>query len=254
MKIGGFIDISTKDIPNRASMVIFTVGCNLSCNFCHNKFLLQPDVGNDMEIDEIVNQVRKNPLISGVSISGGEPTLQKDLIYLCKEISKIDKYISLDTNGTKPRVINKLLPFINRVALDLKGPLESERYEKLTGANIDINMIIETFNQVNHQKHIDFEIRTTYVGDLMAPEDIYSIINFLTKNKFRGIFVLQQYQYSEGVGKDVKNSYQKPEHLTLLKILKPYKDKKLSFQIFLRDDVVGYSNIEKLYDIPLNDI
>jgi len=78
MRIAGIIDISTKDIPNRSSMVIFTVGCNLSCSFCHNKYLLQPNVGKDMVINEVLKQVRSNLLISGVSISGGEPTLQQD--------------------------------------------------------------------------------------------------------------------------------------------------------------------------------
>ena len=89
MKVGGIIDISTKDIPNKSTMVIFTVGCNLNCGFCHNKYLLLESVGKDMEVSELLEQIKSNMLVSGVSITGGEPTIQKDLLILCKEIKKI---------------------------------------------------------------------------------------------------------------------------------------------------------------------
>lgn len=248
MRVGGIIDISTKDIPNRSTMVIFTVGCNLNCGFCHNKYLLHESVGKDMEVSELLEQIKSNMLVSGVSISGGEPTLQKDLLKLCKEIKKIGKYISLDTNGTNPQIISKLLPHINRIALDLKGPLNKKRLKKITGNLMDPNLIIETFNLVNKREDIDFEVRTTYVENLMKPNDIDKIISFLRKNEFRGNFVLQQYQYSEGVGDEYKEKFQKPEHDALIDLLRPYKDLVLSFNIFLRDEVVGYSKIEKLFN------
>jgi len=240
MRIGGIIDISTKDIPERSSMIIFTVGCNLKCEFCHNKFLLNLDVGRDMKVSEIIEQVKSNLLVSGVSITGGEPTLQTDLIDLCKEIQKVDKYINIDTNGTNPTLITKLMPYINRVSLDLKGPLKKTTLEKITGSDLNPELIIETFNIVNDQEEIDFEIRTTYVEKLMKPEDIHKIVTFLKKNKFRGTFVLQQYQYSDGVGEKYKEIYHMPEHVTLLKIIEKYRKKDLPFEIFVRDNVVGY--------------
>jgi len=86
MRVGGIVDISTKDIPNKSTMVIFTVGCNLSCGFCRNKYLLHESVGRDIEVSELMGQIKSNMLVSSVSISGGEPTLQKDLLDLCKEI------------------------------------------------------------------------------------------------------------------------------------------------------------------------
>ncbi|MFX0049250.1 MAG: anaerobic ribonucleoside-triphosphate reductase activating protein [Candidatus Hermodarchaeota archaeon] len=248
MRIGGILDISTKDIPNRSTMVIFTVGCNLSCGFCHNKYLLYREVGRDIDVPKLLEQIKSNMLVSAVSISGGEPTLQKDLLKLCKEIKQIGKYISIDTNGTKSSAIKDLLPYINRVALDLKGPLNNKRLRKITGNQVNLNQIIETFKLINNNQNIDFEIRTTYVEDLMKPSDIDKILLFLKKNRFQGNFVLQQYQYSEGVGEDFKDKFQKPEHITLLNILKPYKNMELPFQIYLRDDIIGYNNIDKLYD------
>ncbi|MFX0033727.1 MAG: radical SAM protein, partial [Candidatus Hodarchaeota archaeon] len=112
MRIGGIVDISTKDIPGKTSMVIFTIGCNLNCSFCHNKYLLNPEAGRDLEIDEILDHVKSNLLVSWVSVSGGEPTLQKDIIELCKEIQKVGKYVNIDTNGTNPEMIKRLLPYI----------------------------------------------------------------------------------------------------------------------------------------------
>ncbi len=248
MRVGGIVDISTKDIPNKSTMVIFTVGCNLSCGFCHNKYLLHEGVGRDLDIPELMEQIKSNMLVSSVSISGGEPTLQKDLLELCKEIRNVGKYISIDTNGTNPKSITELLPYINRIALDMKGPLNNKRLAKITGSQVNFDLIFETFSAVNNREDIDFEIRTTYVGNLMKSNDIDKIILFLRKNKFRGSFVLQQYQYSEGVGEDNKFKFQKPEHFTLLNILKPYRNMDLPFQIYLRDDVVGYSKIDKLYE------
>jgi len=247
MRVGGIVDISTKDIPNKSAMVIFTVGCNLSCGFCHNKYLLHEGVGRDMGVPELLEQIKSNMLVSGVSISGGEPTLQKDLLELCIEIKKVGKYISIDTNGTNPKSILELLPYINRVALDMKGPLNNKRLLKITGNQVNFNLIIETFRIANNREDIDFEIRTTYVENLMKPSDIDKIILFLKKNQFRGNFVLQQYQYSEGVGEDHRQKFQKPEHITLLNILKPYRNMELPFQIYLRDDIAGYSMIDKLY-------
>lgn len=246
MRVGGIIDISTKDIPQKAAMVIFTVGCNLSCGFCHNKHLLNKDVGRDIKINELIDNVKSNLLVSGVSISGGEPTLQSDLLDLCKEMKKLGKYISIDTNGTNPDLIQELLPYINRIALDLKGPLKTQRLKQITESLINPKLIERTINLVNKQEEIDFEIRTTYVGNLMKPQDIHKIITFLKKVCFRGNFVLQQYQYSEHVGEKYKEIYYIPEHITLLKILNNYKRLKLPFQIFIRDNVVGYSNINDI--------
>jgi len=246
MKIGGIIDISTKDIPHKSAMVIFTVGCNFKCDYCHNKYLLQPDVGRQYEINELINQIKTNELVSGVSITGGEPTLQNDLLELCIEIQKIGKYLSIDTNGSNPDVIKKIAPYINRVALDLKGPLEPKKFEKITGIKVDLAKIKDTIEFLKMQNEIDFEIRTTYVERLLTSDDISEIINFLESVGFKGNFVLQQYQFVEGVGEEFKKIFSKPEHDLLVNLLKPYKDVKLPFKVFLRDEIIGYCNINEV--------
>jgi pyruvate formate lyase activating enzyme len=246
MRVGGIIDISTKDIPHKSSMVIFTVGCNFKCEFCHNKYLLQHNVGRDYKIDELIDKISTNLLVSGVSISGGEPTLQKDLPKFLKEIQKLGKYLSLDTNGSNPEVIKIISPYINRVALDLKGPQNPGKLEVITGVKVDLDKISETIEFLNIQKEIDFEIRTTYVGTLLDSDDINNIIDFLRNIGFKGNFVLQQYQYFEGVGEEFKKIFSKPEHDVLFNLLNPYKECELPFKLFLRDDVVGYCSIDEL--------
>ncbi|MCK4371033.1 MAG: anaerobic ribonucleoside-triphosphate reductase activating protein [Candidatus Lokiarchaeota archaeon] len=246
MLIGGIIDISTKDIPHRSSMVIFTVGCNFKCEFCHNKYLLQPNVGREYTISELIDKIKTNLLVSGVSITGGEPTLQDDLPELCREIHKKNRFLSVDTNGSNPDVIEKIAPFINRVALDLKSPLKPEKMEKITGVKINLNKISETIKFLRTQKDIDFEIRTTYVEKLLDADDISEIINYLRNIKFNGNFVLQQYQYREGVGERFKDVFLKPEHDVLHNLLKPFKGLGLPFKIFLRDEIVGYCSIDEL--------
>ncbi|MFO8018747.1 MAG: anaerobic ribonucleoside-triphosphate reductase activating protein [Promethearchaeia archaeon] len=245
MRIGGFIDISTKDIPHRATMVIFTVGCNYKCGYCHNKHLLNPDAGQDYSITQIIKRVTSNRLVSGVSVTGGEPTLQKDIIEACKELSQLDKYVSVDSNGSRPEVLKSLLPYLNRVALDVKGPYKSESLREITNANIDPAILKKSFSLINREKTIDFEIRTTYEPNLLQQEDIHEILDFLQDKKFRGKFVLQQYQYNEGVQEKFEDIYEKPPHYGLVKILEPYARKNLNFEIYLRDEAVGYEHINK---------
>ena len=246
LKLGGIIDISTKDIPGKASMVLFTVGCNFKCDYCHNKYLLQPDIGKHYQIEELVKLIESNSLVSGVSITGGEPTLQNDLLELVKKIAKTGKYISIDTNGYNTDKIKSIIPFVNRVALDLKGPLNQGKYEKITRIKLNLDNIIQTIDFLNTQEGFDFEIRTTYLENLLTPEDIRDIVCSLKEREFNGTLVLQQYQYSEGVGEKYKEIFLKPEHENLVKLIQPFKNLELPFKIFLRDEIVGYCNINKL--------
>lgn len=246
MKVGGIIDISTKDIPHKSAMVIFTVGCNFKCEFCHNKYLLQSNVGREYTINELIDKINSNLLVSGVSITGGEPTLQNDLPELCREIQKCGKYLSVDTNGSNPEVIKTISPTLNRIALDLKGPPNIDKLEKITGVIVDLGKITETIEFLNSQEDIDFEIRTTYVGNLLTSDDLEDIMAFLKNIEFKGKFVLQQYQFVEGVGEQFKRIFSKPEHDVLLNLLGQYKGLEFPFKIFLRDEIVGYCSLSKL--------
>lgn len=246
MKIGGIIDISTKDIPSRVAIVFFTIGCNFNCEFCHNKHLLRDNNGKNYELNELISIIKSNQLISSVSITGGEPSLQNDLVALCREIKKLNLYISIDTNGSLPDKIKKLLPYVDRFALDIKSSLVLNRLESVTKSYIDPQTIVKSFQLINQENEIDFEVRTTYVENLLKPEDIEDILKFLIKNEFRGNFVLQQYQYSENVGEDYKKKFSSPSHITLLNLLEHYREINLPFEIYIRDEKVGYQKFREL--------
>ena len=254
MRIGGIVDISTKDIPNRSSMVIFTVGCNFRCSFCHNKHLLLKDAGKERNIGEIMRDIKSNLLISSVSITGGEPTLQEELIDLCKKIKEGGKFVSVDSNGSHPERVKKLLPHVDRIALDLKAsPLNAEKYKRVVGVGVDPNKIIHTV-ELALESQVELEIRTTYVKPLITPKDIHGILEFLSKKNFHGTYVLQQYQFSEGVGNNWEDTFERPTHGELLDVLRPYKDEALPFRMYLRDEVVGYQPIDDLYDVKIEEI
>jgi pyruvate formate lyase activating enzyme len=243
MKIAGFIDASTKDWPKKAVSVIFTVGCNYKCKFCHNKPLLDPNAGEDITSDLISEKIEKNFLVDGVSITGGEPTLQKDLIDLCKSLRRLNKEVSVDTNGSHPEIVEMLLPYVNRIALDLKAPLDPDgkRLKEIANANINPKNTLETIEIVQKAKNVQFEIRTTYVKKIHNPEDIKNIINLLKEFNFTGDYVIQQYQYSEGVGEENKELFEEPSFEEIENILNGYY--KLPFKVFVRAREIGYKKI-----------
>lgn len=243
LRIGGIIDVSTKDWPKKVVSVIFTIGCNYKCKFCHNKPLLDPTAGEDWNINSIRNRIEKNFLIDGVSITGGEPTLQIDIIPLCKILKEIKKLVSVDTNGSHPEIIKLLLPYVNRIALDLKAPLElnGNRLKQIIITNLDPQKIKETIKIVQSSKNIQFEIRTTYVKKFHTPDDLKSIMNYLKKINFTGDYVIQQYQYSDGVGENNKELFEEPSFEEIKDILNDYKN--LPYKIYVRAREIGYTQI-----------
>ncbi|NVM37774.1 MAG: hypothetical protein HWN81_19440, partial [Candidatus Lokiarchaeota archaeon] len=171
-------------------------------------------------------------------------TLQKDLPELCKQVQKIGKYLSIDTNGSNPDVIKQISSQINRVAMDLKSSFNLEKFEKITATKVNLDKISDTIKFLNTQRDIEFEIRTTYVEKLLDASDIDEIINYLRSIDFNGNFVLQQYQFREGVGEKFREIFSKPEHEVLYNLLKQYKGLEFPFKIFLRDEIVGYCSID----------
>lgn len=255
MKIGGIIDISTKDIPHKSAMVIFLIGCNYNCQFCHNKYLLQDNVGKNQAIEDLLSIIRSNLLVSCVSITGGEPTLQSELPELCKKIQDLGKYVSVDTNGSNPKMMERLIHHVDRIAMDLKSDPRNEKlYQEISNSPVEIQSIMTTLNLVNRYRDVDFEIRTTFVKPLISAFEIKKIIRFLKEVNFHGSYVIQQYQYSDGVGDQFKDKFQKPEHGTLINAVKPFKNEELPFQIYIRDEIVGYSNINDLFNMKIEDV
>lgn len=180
MEIKGFVGVSLSDWDGKISSVVFLPNCNLRCPFCYNKSLvLQPESMPTVALDHIERYLETNrKWIDGVAVTGGEPTLHMDLPNLCGKIKDMGFGVKLDTNGTNPNVISKLIDekLIDYVALDVKAPLTTEKYSLASGVAVTrfLEKVKETV-QILLDKPGEHEFRTTLVPGLHQIEDIEAI-------------------------------------------------------------------------------
>lgn len=220
MKIAGLQKTSLIDYPNFIVSIIFTQGCNFNCPYCHNSSLI-PRVNDEasyMPPDYLFNFLNKRKgLIDGVSITGGEPTLQADLIDLVKKIKDLDLKIKIDTNGTNPMIINKLIreELIDYIAMDIKAPLE--KYPIVAGikSNKLITKIKESITLIM-KSNIDYEFRTTVVPGLIEEKDFEKIGKLIKGAK---IYYIQNFRNNNTLGPTYREKSSFPPS-----ILKKFKD------------------------------
>lgn len=157
---------TTIDYPGKMAIILFTPGCNFRCNFCHNPELVFQTKGIvDVNILLKNIQARKNAgWYSGVVISGGEPTIQLGLIDFIKKLKEIGLAVKLDTNGTNPNVIERLLEesLVDYIAMDIKNT--KENYSKTVNVNIPIERIEKSIKLAS--KFPVCEFRTTLIPAL----------------------------------------------------------------------------------------
>lgn len=171
MKIGGMQPVTASDFPDRMAAIIFTQGCNFRCPFCHNSSLLPADSDTLLSVDSVLSFLkRRKKLLGGVVISGGEPCLQKDLANFCANIKEMGFAIKLDTNGSKPEVLQKLLSqkLLDFIAMDIKAPLH--RLSELTGTKTDTEKIKQSISLIA-AGGVDHLFRTTDVTPLLSAND-----------------------------------------------------------------------------------
>jgi len=167
------------DFPGKISAVLFTRGCNFRCPYCHNPELLRESCSGKI-ICELLSflEKRKNQL-QGVVITGGEPTIHPDLPDLVRAVKSMGFAVKLDTNGSRPGVITRLISdgTLDFIALDIKAPLE--KYKEVTRTDVDIDAIRESIRIVMNS-NIPFRFRTTVAQpflNLDDLEDIHSLIS-----------------------------------------------------------------------------
>jgi len=162
MKIGGFQRFSLIDYPAKISAIIFTQGCNFRCPYCHNPELVDPKLFTSaIDEDLILSFLRKRVgKLDGVVITGGEPLLQHDLIEFIKKVKEMGYLIKLDTNGSYPEKLERLLDLIDYIAMDIKAPLE--KYHDVVRTDVCTEKIMESITIILNGD-IDYEFRTTVV-------------------------------------------------------------------------------------------
>jgi len=185
LKFGGIQKTSLIDYPGRISTVLFTLGCNLRCPFCHNwRLVLDPKP--ILEEEEVLNILRRRKqYINSIVITGGEPTIHKDLPLFIKKLKDREYNIKLDTNGFAPEILEECIPYVDYIALDVKTTLE--KY-KLLGAK-DISPFLKTID-ILKKNNIDYEFRCTVVPGFIDKENIHKIGEIVKGGKR---FVFQQF-------------------------------------------------------------
>ncbi|KKP65750.1 MAG: Anaerobic ribonucleoside-triphosphate reductase activating protein [candidate division WS6 bacterium GW2011_GWE1_34_7] len=192
MLITGFQKSTLLDYPGKVAALIFTYGCNLRCSYCHNPELVTlPCIPSTIVKEEYILEYlkeRKN-LLDAVVITGGEPTIQSDLIPFIKKIKKLGYLFKLDTNGTNSKIVKDLLDLdiVDYWAMDVK--YEKELYFQNLEEEIDYKEIVKSIELIK-ERGKDYEFRTTYVkgihtinsakgiGELIKGSKRYYIQNF----------------------------------------------------------------------------
>ncbi len=192
------------DYPNHLASTLFLQGCNFLCPFCHNRELIAPantcaDQNNIQ--GTILSTLRKRRhLIEGVCITGGEPTLHKDLEGLLHQIKALGLKVKLDTNGSNPKMLSRLLDnqLLDHVAMDIKN--SPSEYERTCGCSIDIDAIASSLKLLAKYRRLDFsyELRTTLISEFHTYAQLEAITQWIST---LGVapstpWYLQKYVYS----------------------------------------------------------
>ena len=189
MIISGFIKNSFIDYPGKISSVIFTQGCNMRCKFCHNHELI-PIKGSysTYSEDEVLYHLEKTKgFVDALVITGGEPTLQSDLICFIRKVKQLGVLIKLDTNGTNPKIVRKLLDeqLIDYVAMDIKHKIDLTAYQELVGEQFSEHQFSNVLESIHLLKEacVEVEFRTTLIQGSHSKEDVQAICEFLQSSK-----------------------------------------------------------------------
>jgi pyruvate formate lyase activating enzyme len=200
MLLGGYQKLTLIDYPGKLATTVFTVGCSFCCPFCHNPELVSSikyQVSSILESEFFAFLKKRQEKLEGVCITGGEPTIQPDLIDFIKKIKKLGYFIKLDTNGTRPDVLRQLFKekLLDYVAMDIKN--SPEKYLKTAGIVVGNAHARSMLDRVKlsvdliRNSSVTHEFRTTVVPELHTEKDFEKIAEWIGGAK---AYSLQKYQ------------------------------------------------------------
>lgn len=222
MKIGGIAKTTLLDYPGHVAATVFTAGCNFLCPFCYNRDLAENNIADSELISEdelFAFFAKRKNILSGICISGGEPTLQDDLADFIRRMKDLGYLVKLDTNGYRPDVIEMLLKekLLDYIAIDIKGTIA--KYPTLCGIEeIKIAELEKSFKLVKHSG-INHEFRTTVIRELHTVDDLITIGQQLSGSEW----YLQAYEENENVLKKGYTSYSDAELAEIIATLQQEK-------------------------------
>jgi pyruvate formate lyase activating enzyme len=195
MVFGGLQKNSLIDFPEKMSCVLFLSGCNFNCPYCHNPDLAKGMPATPFPLDEawVCDFLdRHRGFLDGVVISGGEPTLQEELPALCKKIKQMGYSVKLDTNGSRPKVIEWLIDdgLVDYIAMDIKT--DPFQYVPFIVKNYNPDHILTSIRLIMDSS-LDYEFRTTCVKPIVDEKGIENIATLINGADF---YVLQRFRPS----------------------------------------------------------
>ena len=182
MLLKGLEKLTLIDYPGNMACTVFVFGCNFRCGFCHNPELVIDDGREIIKQEDFFNFLKeRKEFLEGVCITGGEPTLYDELPDFIRKIKEMGYLVKLDTNGTNPDMLEKLIKekLIDYIAMDVKAPIE--KYEKIANAEVDKKKIKKSVEIIKNSG-LDYEFRTTATPDLIQ-DDFLKIAEWLKGSK-----------------------------------------------------------------------
>ena len=224
MMIKGLQKLSLIEYPGKISAIVFLGNCNFRCHFCYNTDLVKnydklPDIPEKKILDFL--STRKG-LVDGLAITGGEPTLHKDLPVFIKKVKDLGFLVMLETNGSNPKMLKELIDkkLVDYIAMDIKAPLE--KYDDVTGVKVNKKNIQESIDIIRNSG-IDYEFRTTVIPKHFKKEDALAIGKWLKGSKR---FYIQQFRSDKTLDESYKKmeAYSPEKMKELVEIMKPFFD------------------------------
>ncbi len=200
MQIAQVLPTTLIDYPGRVAALVYVPGCDFRCPFCHNPELVLPERVSSLALipqERVLHMLReRRGFLDGVVITGGEATLQGDLADFARALKGMDLLVKLDTNGSRPDVLDLLLGerLLDYVAMDLKAP--ADRYDALCGTPVDLEAIHRSIRSIIARAP-DYEFRTT-AAPTLTPADLVAVTELIPGAKR---FVLQR--FVSPAGKDL---------------------------------------------------
>lgn len=195
MRIGGFQKFTMVDYPGKLAATVFTVGCTFRCPFCHNPELVLPDQFPQKNMEDVFFkhlQSRRGKL-DGVCITGGEPTIQPDILAFMQRVKQMGFLVKLDSNGSLPDVLRDAISsgLVDFIAMDIKN--SPEKYAQTVGVGVDMEKIRRSVRMIR-ESGLDYEFRTTVVPGVHEEADFAAIADWIGGAK---AYYLQQYRQSK---------------------------------------------------------
>ena len=186
MEIGGLQKLTLIDFPGRIAATVFLIGCDFRCPWCYSSELVLPEkIKKQPRVleREFFNFLKKRKgFLEGLVLCGGEPTIHKDLPNFIRKIKKLGYLVKLDTNGSNPKMLKKLIEnkLVDYVAMDIKAP--PEKYNKSAGVKLDIKKIQKSID-ILKEGRVDYEFRSTILSRFHTKEDVINMAKWIKGTK-----------------------------------------------------------------------